>query len=86
MMLCSVFAPSTHAASSNAIGTVSMKFFIIHMQYGSDVADMNSTTPKILSIRCSVRNSLYTGIITVVIGRQDMNRIVYMNVFPYFNS
>ncbi len=39
----SQFAPSVHAASSSETGTASMKFFVIQIANGSELAVMNRT-------------------------------------------
>src|SRR3954453_23026757 len=70
-------APSVHAASSSETGTPSMKFFIIQIANGSDVADMNSTVAVIESVTLKCANIEYTGTMIAVIGRPVLKTIVY---------
>src|SRR5689334_25216709 len=49
-------APSVHAASSSETGTPSMKFFIIQIANGIDVADMKNTVDTIESVRLKCAN------------------------------
>src|ERR1700760_1423645 len=49
-------APSVHAASSSETGTPSMKFFIIQIANGNDVADMNNTVEVIESVMLKCAN------------------------------
>src|SRR5512141_105329 len=72
-------APSTQAASSRLIGTESMKFLVIQIAIGRDVAAMKKIVAGIESIRLSRTNRLYTGTMIAVIGRQVPNRMAYMN-------
>ena len=50
-------APSTQAASSSEIGTESMKFFVIQIAMGSDVAAMKKMVPGTESSRCRFTKS-----------------------------
>src|SRR5579875_2458975 len=50
-------APSVHAASSSETGTPSMKFFIIQIANGSEVADMKSTVEVSESVMLKCANS-----------------------------
>ena len=50
-------APSVQAASSSAIGTPSMKFFISQIANGSEVAARNRIVPQSVSIRLTCTNS-----------------------------
>ena len=54
---CIELAPSTQAASSSEIGTESMKFFVIQIAIGSDVADMKTMVPGTESSRCRFTKS-----------------------------
>src|SRR3954453_9696950 len=72
-------APSVQAASSSDTGTPSMKFFIIQIANGSDVALMNRIVATRESVSANVANSTYTGTITAVIGSPVEKTIVYRN-------
>ncbi|GHH72810.1 hypothetical protein GCM10017772_22960 [Promicromonospora soli] len=54
---CMADAPSVHAASSSEIGTESMKFFVIQIAMGNDVAAMKKMVPGSESSRLSCTNS-----------------------------
>ena len=69
-------APSVQAASSSETGTPSMKFFIIQMANGSEVALMNRIVATRESVSANVANSTYTGTITAVIGSPVEKTIV----------
>src|SRR3954454_24932998 len=60
-------APSVQAASSSDTGTPSMKFFIIQIANGSDVAVMKNTVAVIESVTLKCANIEYTGTMIAVI-------------------
>src|SRR3954454_1961842 len=66
---CNQPAPSVQAASSSSTGTPSMKFFIIQIANGSDVAVMKNTVAVIESVTLKCANIEYTGTMIAVIGR-----------------
>ena len=68
-------APSTHAASSRVTGTESMKFFVIQMAMGSDVAARNSTVAVVEPSTPRETNRAYTGTMIAVIGRVVAKRM-----------
>jgi hypothetical protein len=76
-----VEAPSTHADSSQSIGTESIKFFIIQMPYGRAAADMKNITASCESIKRKVKNNWKTGTMTTVIGSDVINKTVIINDF-----